>query len=141
MTKEVYIRKRFTARTKRILDTILAIIDDYTGQGYQMTLRQLYYQLVKGNIIPNSKHSYGKVKTVVRDARLAGLIDWSVIVDNSRHSYMPAEYKDMPELIEAAVRSYRRQRWEDQPNYVEVWVEKDALANVLEPICEKFHVR
>ncbi len=35
--------------------------------------------------------------------------------------------------------AYRLPRWEGQPAYVELWVEKQALAGVLAPIAREFH--
>lgn len=39
-----------------------------------------------------------------------------------------------------ALLAYRLPRWAGQENYVELWVEKDALAGVLQPIAERWHI-
>jgi hypothetical protein len=116
------------------------IINDYQNQGLRLTLRQLYYQLVSKNIIPNVERSYKNLSTLVTDARMAGLMDWSAIEDRVRVPRVPQEFSDLKDLVEAAVRSYRLPRWDGQENYVELWVEKDALAGVLRPIASKYHV-
>jgi hypothetical protein len=116
------------------------IIDDYQSQGLRLTLRQLYYQLVTKNIILNLERSYKNLSTLVTDARMAGLMDWDAIEDRVRQPRVPQEFKDLKELVEAALHAYRLPRWEGQEHYVELWVEKDALAGVLAPIARRKHV-
>jgi hypothetical protein len=116
------------------------IIKRYQEQGLRLTLRQLYYQLVVLNVIPNKERSYKNLSTLVSDARLAGIMDWNAIEDRVRQPRLPPEFDSLGDLIEAAVNSYRLPRWEGQEFYAELWVEKDALAGVLAPIAREFHV-
>jgi len=44
------------------------------------------------------------------------------------------------DLVDTALQAYRLPRWEGQEHYVELWVEKDALAGVLQPMASKYHV-
>lgn len=106
----------------------------------RLTLRQLYYQLVSRAIIPNEEKSYKNLGGLVSDARLAGLVDWDAIEDRVRVPRHPPEFDSLADLVEAAVNSYRLPRWDGQENYVELWVEKDALAGVLAPIAREYHV-
>jgi len=116
------------------------MVDDYEKKGYRMTLRQLFYQLVSHDILPNDQKKYKKLSTIIKDARMAGLIDWDIIEDRIRIPTMPSEFENISDLVQAAISSYRRDRWENQEYYVEVWVEKDALSGVLEPVTRKYHV-
>jgi hypothetical protein len=116
------------------------IIRDYQGQGLKLTLRQLYYQLVSQNVIPNTEKAYKALGGLLSDARLAGLVDWDAIEDRNREPVEWAEYENVQEMIEEAVRQYRLPRWDGQENYVELWVEKAALAGVLRPLAAKYHV-
>jgi hypothetical protein len=116
------------------------IIRDYQGQGLRLTLRQLYYQLVSKNVIANTEKSYKALGGLVSDARLAGLIDWDAIEDRNREPVEWSEYANVQEMVEEAVQRYRLPRWEGQENYVELWVEKAALAGVLRPLAYKYHV-
>src|SRR5580693_8419669 len=83
------------------------IIDDYKAQGLRLTLRQLYYQLVTKNVIPNVERSYKNLSSLVTDARMAGLMDWNAIEDRVRVPRVPQEFDDLKDLVEAAIRSYR----------------------------------
>lgn len=117
-----------------------AIITSYQAMGLRLTLRQLYYQLVTKNLIENVERSYKALSSLVSDARLAGLMDWDAIEDRVRQPKSASEFDDLEELTEAALAAYRLPRWRDQQNYVELWVEKDALAGVLWPIARDVHI-
>lgn len=116
------------------------IIKRYMVAGLRLTLRQLYYQLVTVNAVANSEKSYKHLSSLVSDARLAGLLDWDAIEDRVRKPIQPPEFGSLEDLIESAIYSYRLPRWEGQRYYVELWVEKDALAGVLAPLALQFHV-
>lgn len=138
-------KERFMSYTfhKKSLDYIAAcnkIIDDYLAQGMRLTLRQLYYQLVTQNLLTNCERSYSYLSTVVSRGRLAGLLDWNAIEDRTRMPKEQNEFENVAELVEAAIRTYRLPRWKGQDYYVELWVEKDALAGVLLPMARRFHV-
>jgi hypothetical protein len=61
------------------------IIDEYHRQGFDLTLRQLYYQHVARGWIANNVKEYNRLGDLVSDARMAGLIDWDRIVDRTRN--------------------------------------------------------
>ena len=132
--------KKFRKETRILLEKITNVLEDYEDKGYRLTLRQLYYQLVSRDIIPNLQREYQKLSRVMTDARMAGIVDWDIIEDRIRIPKKPNEFKNIPDLVDAAIRSYRLDRWQNQKNYVEVWVEKDALSGVLQPLTKKYHV-
>lgn len=138
--KECFYIKKFQSATLKELMICRDIISDYESIGIKLTLRQLYYQLVTKNLITNEEKSYQKLSRLIGDARLAGLIDWDAIEDRLRQPHSPPEFRDLPDLLEAACFSYRLPRWEGQEWYAELWVEKDALASVLLPIARRYHV-
>jgi hypothetical protein len=123
-----------------LIDQINTIIDDYTAQGYSLTLRQVYYQLVSRDIIENSERSYKNIGELINNGRLAGLIDWQAIEDRTRFIRSLSHWDSPREIIETAARSYHIDLWADQPFYVEVWVEKDALIGVIEQTAQGYDV-
>lgn len=123
-----------------LLDKIIKITADYDEMGYRVTVRQVYYQLVSRNILPNTISSYRKTSKLLTVGRMNGEIDWNVIVDKLRKPVMPNEFETMPGFLGAAINSYRKPRWEGQKKYVEVLVEKESLAGILEPVARKYHV-
>ena len=140
--REAFNEWKPTARnTKALLGHSIRVINEYTNQGYQLTLRQLYYQLVARDLIPNQHRWYKRLGDVVTRGRMAGWIDWDAIVDRGRVPVMPSQWDSPADLLEGAAQQYRLDRWEAQENYVEVWCEKDALMSVLEPVADRMHVR
>jgi len=131
---------KFNTDSKKRIEQCNDIIDEYMQQGLKLTLRQLYYQLVSRNIIPNSEKSYKALGKLASNARLAGEMDWDAIEDRARQAKQVNEYENLDELARAAISSYRLPRWRGQENYAELWVEKDALAGVLQPLAREFHV-
>lgn len=139
--KEKFIDKTFSAKTQAMIDTINAILTEYRAQGYRLSLRQLYYQLVARAIIENSLQSYKRIGDIVSSARLAGLVDWSMIEDRGRETITPPMWKDPAEIVNAAAAQFAIDRWADQPNHIEVMVEKAALEGVLIPVCRILGIR
>jgi hypothetical protein len=140
MSKETFRTKRFGNIALERIEQCNDIVNEYTEQGLRLTLRQLYYQLVSRDVIPNVEREYKNLSTLVSDARLAGLMDWNAIEDRIRQPRTVSEFKNLDELVDAALAAYRLPRWGGQKYYVELWVEKDALAGVLEPLAREFHV-
>jgi hypothetical protein len=140
MSREFFERYKPKDETVVLLEHIIKIIDDYAGQGLTLTLRQLYYQLVSKDLIRNEEKQYKRVGEIVSRARRGGWLDWDALEDRVRRPNSPPEYKDLDELINAALNSYRLPRLNGQESYVELWVEKDALAGVLYPIANRYHI-
>lgn len=138
--REAFIEKRFNRSSVELIEKCNDIVKSYQAQGLRLTLRQLYYQLVSRNVIPNVEKSYKRLSGVISDARLAGEMDWSAIEDRVRRPQRSSQWDSIQELVESALYAYRLPRWEDQKTYCELWVEKDALAGVLQPLAEEFHV-
>ena len=106
----------------------------YAAQGYDLTLRQLYYQFVTRNLIPNTEQSYKRLGDIINRARMAGLLDWNYIVDRTRNLRGTSHWDTPGSIISSAAHSFRLDKWADQPRRVEVWVEKEALAGVIERV-------
>lgn len=138
--KEQFRTKKFSNENLARLEQITEVIESYQSQGIQLTLRQLYYQLVAADLITNSLKEYSKLSNLLTDARYAGLVDWESIEDRIRKPSLPQTFEDAKELLRAAVHSYKLDLWEDQDNYVELYTEKDALSSILAPIANKYRI-
>jgi hypothetical protein len=138
--KECFVSKKFGKEAVAMISLINNILDDYARQGYDLSLRQLYYQLVSRNIVPNTERSYKNVGVIVSDARLAGLIDWYMIRDRGRETLANPHWDSPSDFIESVAPQYRFDLWADQDVYVEVMVEKQALEGVLQPVCRELDI-
>lgn len=140
MPKICYVERRFSEASRTIIKKANEIIAEYEGQGFQLTLRQLYYQFVARDIIPNNQKSYKNLGSIVNDARLAGLIDWNHIQDRTRHLEKNVHFSDPGAAIKSVHSWYSIDMWENQEYRPEVWIEKDALVGVIEDVCERLDV-
>lgn len=116
------------------------IIRAYQAQGFDLTLRQLYYQFVSRGLIENTPAEYKRLGSIIVDGRLAGLIDWDAIVDRTRNLADLSHWNDPTEIVAAVSRQFCIDKWAWQQHRVEVWIEKEALAGVFAGVCEELDV-
>jgi hypothetical protein len=140
MPKIEYQSFRFAASTLKLIETCNTVIREYQAQGFILTLRQLYYQMVSRDIIANKVTEYKRLGSIVNDARLAGLIDWSAIEDRGRNLSDNPHWETPSDIVETCARAFRIDKWADQKFRPEVWIEKDALAGVIEPTCQRLDI-
>ncbi len=138
--KQCFVPKRFNAAAQGVIATANEIIADYQKDGFDLTLRQLYYQFVARGFIPNSDREYKNLGVIINDARMAGLVDWDAINDRTRYTRQRGSWQSPHELVVAAARGFHMNRWTTQSTAVEVWIEKDALIGVIEPVCNELDV-
>lgn len=135
MPKIQYKEIKFQKKSLDLIELVNQVVDEYSAQGYELTLRQVYYQLVARGYIPNNERSYKNIGNLINDGRLAGLIDWHSVTDRTRNLRKNGHWNNPAEVIASARYSYLLDKWEGQPNYVEVWVEKDALVDIVGQAC------
>jgi hypothetical protein len=140
MPKIKYQDIAFTAKSLEVIGQANKIIAQYAAQGFDLTLRQLYYQFVSRDLIANRQSEYKRLGSIVNDARLAGLIDWATIVDRTRELVSVSHWDDPSAIVNACAESFRVDKWENQEFRPEVWIEKDALVGVIEGVCTAWDV-
>lgn len=162
MPKICYEPRKFSKLDQGLLDSANVVIDEYMKQGYNLTVRQLYYQFVARDLFPlsmrmkfdrvkakwvkdetgtcNNGPAYTKLQGLISVGRLAGQIDWLAIVDRTRGVVKNHHYVKPKDAVKEAHDEYKINKWFDQPYYVEVWVEKEALAGVLMGSCSELDV-
>lgn len=138
--KRRYIKHEFRKETLSLIEKVNAIIDEYMTEGYELTLRQLFYQFVARDILANTERQYKRLGELVSNGRLAGLIDWSAIVDRTRKYESNSHWSNPEAIIEAAAETYAIDTRSTQKTYLEVWIEKQALVGILESACEPLDI-
>ncbi len=149
LTGKVRVTCKFEDGTVRIWDTtkeeviehIKDITDEYSEDGYVLTLRQLHYQLVKSNWIVNHDSAYKKLGNILDDCKYAGIIDWDNIEDRGRLPYIPYYVEGVEDALSDTIDQYRIDRQIGQNVHVELWTEKDALSAILKRSTEKYHIQ
>lgn len=139
--REKFIPKKFNAKHQQIIDVCSRVMGEYRTQGLNLSLRQLYYQLVANYGLPNEDKNYKMLGSIISDARDAGLLDWDDLVDRGRRARQLINWKGPAEILDWSAEQFRlRAKWENQPNYVEVMVEKQALEGVIIPVTDTYNV-
>lgn len=158
--KIVYIAKNFRKESLDMIGISNDIINKYSKLGYSLTLRQLYYQFIAHDLFPEYKRwrwtgakwvkdlngtknaipNYKWLATIISNGRLAGLIDWDSIEDRTRNLSTLAHWGDISDFLHSVGNQYRFDLWRDQEIQVEVWVEKEALSGIIEPVCKELDV-
>jgi hypothetical protein len=131
MAKITYTNWKPGGDARYVIEQANAICRDYARQGFDLTLRQLYYQFVSRGHIPNTQQSYKRLGDIINKARLAGLMDWNYIIDRTRNLQALSHWSDPSDIVYSAARSFALDKWRNQPVRVEVWVEKEALAGIV----------
>lgn len=132
---------RLNKANKVRLDLVNSILEEYAQDGYVLTLRQLYYQLVSRDVIPNKQVEYTRLSNILKKGRMAGIVDWDAIEDRIRKPQLPYWVSGINDAMEDTIEQYRLNRMKGQNHYIEVWVEKDALSSILSRVTRKYGIR
>lgn len=131
-----------------VVELAVDILDDYGRQGYTLTLRQLFYQFVSRSLFDvallsdpkKGERVYKNFGALVAKARDFGLLSWSAIEDRDRSLMGWSFEEDEHELLADLEYGLVIDRWARMSSYVEVWVEKKALENVVAKACRRHRV-
>lgn len=140
MSTQKFIDRKFQADSLDIIEKANGVLADYESQGLVLTLRQLYYQFVSKGWLANKQANYKRLGSIINDARLAGLVDWSMMEDRTRNLQTIATWDDPSDIIEIVSRQYKEDLWAPQRNRIEVHIEKEALVGVIEGVCRELRV-
>lgn len=124
-----------------IVDAVVGICNEYQSNGDILTLRQLYYQLVSKDLIPNHDTVYKKIGSIKDDIVYSGMVDWNVFEDRGRVPIIAYYEKSVKDALEYTRDCYRLDRQKDQPTHIEVWTEKDAISGLLRKVTDKLTIR
>ena len=129
--------RRTKAAVQAIRDAIYQIVEEYQP----MTVRQVFYQLVTRGVIAKTEAEYKTtVCRLLVQMRRDGQLPFHWIADNTRWQRKPRTYGSLQAMLENCQATYRRALWGDQDTYVEVWLEKEALAGVLIDVTARWDV-
>jgi len=119
-----------------IRDAICEVVDEH----HPMTVRQVFYAMTVRGVVPKTESGYGTVQRQVKRLRHRGRVPWEHIVDSSRAIIRPRTFGSMKEALRDTARMYRRSVWSEKDAFVQVWLEKRALAGVLEDVTLEWDV-
>lgn len=131
----------------RYHDYIRATNNIISQYDFKLTVRQIFYRLVSIAFIRNTINSYKLFDRMITRGRERGDIDATTIIDRARNTiggdygYASVEHYIRSKISELEdTEQYTRRVWDDQPQYVELWVEKDALATLFSSVANGYRV-
>jgi hypothetical protein len=102
------------------------------GVGYKMFVAKKIRSMADSEV--------KKVSRLLKEARERGIIPWEWIVDETRELERAPSWNNPEEFVEAAIRQYPRDFWQQQPERCEVWCEKGTIRGVLQPVLDEYGV-
>jgi hypothetical protein len=110
-------------------------------QNQPITVRGAMYRGIGTLWEDSSEPNYKKCSRLILEMRRLGLIPYFWIVDGTRAWIKPSSWSGLPDFAHAVADSYRKNLWERQKDYIEVFVEKDAMSGVISPVTDEYDVR
>lgn len=104
------------------------------------TVRQVFYQATVRGIVEKTEAGYDKVQDDLVILRRSGDLEYEALADSTRWQRKPITYSNVESALRTAAHYYRKDLWEEADCYVEVWLEKDALAGVVMPVTDIYDV-
>jgi hypothetical protein len=141
-SKGVYVASRIKrhratkAQVEARRDALLAIIEN----GRPMTVRQVFYQATVQGLVEKAETGYSKVQVDLTKLRRAGELPYDWLADNTRWQRKPRTFDSVEDALKQTAAFYRKSLWRDADTYVEIWLEKDALAGVIYPVTSLYDV-
>jgi hypothetical protein len=133
--------KRRRRRTKEEVSELLGAVNDILdAEDGAITIRHLFYRTESQGLIPKTEAAYKSLTKHLGKWRRANLIPWDAFADNTRWKYGGHAFNTLDDALQDTVRTYRKNLWSDQPCYLEVWVEKDAIASIVVGEADSFGV-
>ncbi len=130
-TSPISVRRRATkAEVVKRRDELFAIVQNMRP----MTVRQIFYQATVLGLVEKAETGYAKVQNDLVLMRRSGELPYDWLADNTRWQRKPTTYISIEQALNATAQLYRKNLWSDADCYVEVWLEKDALAGVIDPV-------
>jgi hypothetical protein len=129
-------RQRSTAaEVHELFAAVVVILNEYAGD--PITIRHLFYRLAGAGIIAKDERAYNRIVSFLGKWRIDGSIPFGRFVDGTRWHYGVETFDDATAAIEEAVRGYRKNLWQTQKYYLEIWCEKEAIAGLVKPVADQ----
>jgi 5S rRNA maturation endonuclease (ribonuclease M5) len=122
--------------TLQLQKDIVSVIEDIAEP---MTVRQIYYRLVASGH-PKTEEFYSKTQRALLDMRERGSLPYGLIADNTRSFYKARTFNNLETCLTEAQQYYRKDFWESQDSYVEIWLEKEALRSVFNDVTYEMQI-
>jgi hypothetical protein len=137
---DLIIKSKRVRATKPEMVTRRRRLIEIIKEEHPATVRQVYYQADAHKIVPKDDSGYRKVQTKFTELRRDGTVPYEWIVDHGRFVRRPFTVNGIVEALNETRRQHRKSPWQYVPDYVQIWIEKDALVGVVEPVTSEYDV-
>ena len=122
-------------RTKAEIEKLREVLYEIVEEHHPISVRGAFYQATACGVIPKTENEgYRPVQRELLKMRREGVIPWGWITDGSRTVFGHRRYGSLDSYACQVASNYRKDYWCDSDEYVEVWLEKDALRGVIAPV-------
>lgn len=129
--------RRSRAEMEKIRDAIYAAAEEL----HPVSARGVFYAVETAGFIAKTDAEYkGTVVRLLGEMRRSGELPFEWIADSTRWMRKPSSYTGLEQMLEESRRFYRQDLWHESDTYVEIWLEKDALAGVVYDVTETWDV-
>ena len=123
------------------MDTIREELFAILKNDHPQTVRGIFYQAVSRGLVEKTEPEYKEtVCRLLGEMREAGELPFRWIADNTRWMRKPDTYGSLVDMLENSAAFYRRAIWQSQRDYIEIWLEKDALSGVFSDVTYEYDV-
>ena len=137
---------------KEVMPAIKERLNSFNQQGIIPTLRTMFYALLSLNVISNTQTQYQYLSKFTSNARMKGELPIDCFANQTKSIIedFHDEYIEPEEYIEGTLANIKNfptiyptliPKWHNQPHYVEIWIEKDALSGTFQSILKDRQVR
>ena len=126
--------------TKAEVEARRKALFDIVAEMRPMTVRQVFYQATVRSLVEKAETGYAKVQTDLTLMRREEMLPYHWLADNTRWQRKPLTFDSVEDALNETARLYRKSLWADADAYVEIWLEKDALAGVVYPVTSMYDV-
>jgi len=137
-TSPIKRKRRSNDEMGDLLQAARTIIDGYEDP---ISIRHLFYRLVGERRIAKDESEYKKLCSHLAKWRRSGDISYAAFVDGTRWHLGSTIFDDAAAALRDSVTGYRKNLWKDQDHYVEVWVEKDAIAAMVSDVADVWGIK
>ena len=128
-------------RSKSEIAAIRDSIYEALAEDHPMTLRGVFYRLVSLGVVAKTENEYKTtVGRLLLEMRRDGTVPYQWVSDGTRLMRKPDTWDDLDDALYYTAQTYRRSVWNTQPDYVEVWSEKEAIAGILHEVTSVWDV-
>jgi hypothetical protein len=132
-------KRRTNAEMAELFKAVTEVI--YGWGKVRNSIRHLCYRLSSIGVIPKTETAFDTMGGQLATWRKDKQIGFGHFVDATRWYHGSPIFDTAAEALEDAITNYRKNLWRIQPYFVEVWVEKEAVASIVVPAADSWGIR